>query len=520
MNSLPLDNSASSILSDTEALELAQHILVQGPTGNPRAVLQAYNTFQARWRIIRARGLEADARLLAVMLLLQYAWPELFSQVFGYPELFFFLHALITGQANSVCSAPEIDELNDLGAPLSASDSPINQWRQPGLARLLAALPSESLETKSSAKAAQVDRLMMYMTLAQSTAPTGIHLVDTWTALTSGDPVLIRFALRVGRMPELQLPLLLESVVDLTLNLRPEESTMVHKAIFGLGRIRDNRVTSTLANILEKPEQLPPAILRRTVYALTHHASDREYQWNGSARSAIVKLLGNAKLDDTARMCVVKLICHWDNVGDDQWSGLFNLLSPVWPATVSLPLKLASKRALLQRPIQSLRLVELGNIDPEFVCELCDSKTDSWPPAIGRYLVRLSLNRGTISDRAYRLIGSYADKKQALLWLALIALANPGRNSDCLKKIGQRQALMDEWQGPVWRRLTAHAIASNSDDIQESLVASLPSMFPDPVCNILREMQKNVVSIRLQELVHDKLDENCKTADDGRASQR
>lgn len=504
-----------------DVLGEARSILVQA--GNPRAVLQAYNTFQARWGVIQARQLETkvDARTLVVLLLLQYAWREVFTRIFYYPHLFFYLHALTTAQPNSICSATELDELYDLGAPTVTSDSPLKEFRRPELAQLFRALTSLPTQLNDPNKAV-VDSLMLHISLVTEVSPLGNDLEEPWTALISGDPARIRFAARAsGRIQQDLLPLLFGQLAVLSArtpqnDVRDDEEPLqvANRAIFALGRVSGEIATKALLLLAQSPETVPPAILSRLIYALAHHASAEPPQSLGeSALEALADMVNNDRIDDANRIRAARLLRYCPKPDDDsneqrkrpfneRLTEILSLLKPEWPRRVSGILQTTIRESLLQSDWLSdaLWLMDPNKFDPEeihvWAVETNRQKKD-WPERIGEHLAQLAHKKERLSEEAFQLLGSYHSRTDAIRWLTLLACISDSYRNESLKKIAELQKSIADWQKPAWKELEEFITSRNKEDELMALCRALGDAVSGP-----KEKYKNEEAVSAIRRLH------------------
>lgn len=500
--------------------EQARSILVQGPSGNPRAILQAYNSFQARWRIVQARPFEdtIDARTLAVILLLEYGWPDVFESIFDKPEIFFYLHAVITSIPNGICGPTEIDEVHDIELPPTKIGW-LEESRDPNLARLVGALQQLSPDF-------DVNRLMKHLTLVDEPAPLGIHLDAPLTALMSGDPALIRFSQRVsGHTQNLQ-EILLEQLLDLVEDIRAtssgvksvtgEEAKIVDqagRAIFALGRVGDKTFIEALNEWMQNPDSLPMSLRLRAIYALGHHAFDRKRSTCELARAALVSVLKNAQASDSVRVRTARLL-RWcdlpdeEETRDDQVRSVLELFRVDWDNNPSAVLRAVARETVLEGrwPHTALRLMTPEQYSARDICAVC-SLTPEWPRRIGRYLVTLAASEDLISDTAMQLLVQYADKRQAIRWLVRLVISSDLRLQECLNHIGNLQRNLDRWQAVAWWGILRRVRWLNRLETWRSLISTLGVIPMGEAATGLWQLYDLVDEPRLKESIKEKLDD-------------
>jgi len=484
-------------------------------------VLQAYNSFQARWAIIQQRKLAEFVRadVLAVLLMLHYAWPKLFEQIFNYPELFFYLHALTKSVPNEICTETERQEVFDLGL-LSTPEPPA--WSKglldPDLSRLLQALPACPKD---------IERLVSHITMMPSTdvpAATGVHLNIPATSLLSGDPVLIKFAVRTSGWKQL-IPILINSLSSLKLDTLGEDLDHAIKVVFALGRLRDERVLPVLIQLAHSADRLPVSLVLRVVYALAHQASNGGDQ----AFSELRELLKTNELSDAIRTRVAGVL-QYCKPSDEQLTRqiacVLALLSPDWPARTSGSLRLSVKESLLAHPGQALRvLAQPQRLSPEDLLDLCaaaTSKSESWPWRVARYLIALAKRPDLIGNRAFELIQGVADQAARVRWLIWVILTTERSRPDCLDLASKAQAAVQgdgkeaeqkgsgnsielklvPWQGRAWRLLAKRL----TDEKQEEwLIDALGKTNHTEAVQMLKNVHDSISETRIREQIRQAL---------------
>ncbi len=336
-------------IEKTDPYGQARAVLVQGPSATPRAAIQAHNSFLARWPIVERRSLAVNPRILAAVLLMQYAWPDVFEKILNLPELFFYVHALITNKPNHICKPSEMQELYQLGGITNSGlkiTSQLDEFRRrPELVRLFDALLSPAAPGVASEPAAaflaspgettvdasmgissllpNVESLFGHLGLAQEAARTGVNHIAPWDALTSGDPVLIKFSDRVSGHPVdlgsvlmRQLIALKEQLPSLSETRRAAAIDQIGRGIFGLGRLRTNqRIVLLAREWLADSMRLPLEIDLRLVYAMGHQASKAdgkksrpEETAEAIARNTLVGLVTNDEVSLAVRMSAARLL--------------------------------------------------------------------------------------------------------------------------------------------------------------------------------------------------------------------
>lgn len=502
-----------STLTLAEALKAARSIFAQGPVGNPRAVVQAYNSFQARWAIVQKRKFNQpiQADVLAVILVLQYAWPALYKQISNYPEMFFYLHALATWSPNSFCTYTEIQEIFDLGLPSTSMPSPLSEGlRDPDLIRLLQAL---------SACPWGVEHLVSHLTLTDDPAKTGVHLIAPNALLLSGDPALIKFGIRTYGW-EKELFLLINALTNLKQDTSGKDLRRAINIIFTLGRLPDDRALQALILLASSIPQLPIAVTLRLIYALGHRALDgREL-----AFSELLKLLERPDLTDEMRTRAVQVLRHCKLSEEhliQQTACELNLLSQDGLTQTSGWLRLNVKENLLARPEQALcAMINPQKFSPKDVLDLCAAateKSETWPWRIARHLIAWAKQADPVGDRAFELIKGIADRAARVRWLIWVALTTHRPRPDCLRLAGKAQAAQqvppDEsksipteptpWQSRAWRLLIKRLVDEKQEEL---LIAALGETNHTEAIQMLKGLYKAIPEIRIREQIRQVLE--------------
>lgn len=527
---------ANHIIGLREACEKARKVLLQGPTSNPRAILQAYHTFQVRWQIVIQRELtDIDPEVLAIVSLLQYAWPDVFSAVFNSPYLFFYLHALASNHDNKHCLITEVGELYDLGLPLVAKDSPLETFREPDLVRLLTAIPLPDR--------LNIDALVRHLTsetlIDESLPSTTKHMAlddEHWRALMSGDPGRIKSV--NPRLPELQRILgimLLEqlgALIDYTRQINDnldsdppqleEQGVVVQQAICALfafprvrfGRIFDQTLIHTINELMNRVASLPVILLLRAVYTLGHLIADPERDPDTAklALTTLGKVVANPKVSHAICVRVVRLLGHSIYFESDVITSMLALLPEEPHSHTSSLLRAVTKQSILQASWRNkvLNLLPEGDLPKyatEFIFDLCP-ETPEWPEKVGLYLLRLATTNQPNGEQAFRLLQGYdGNKTQVVYWLSQLTLNSRNRWQLCLKRMGDLQCEIGKWQTGPWDSVVAEAKNSNRDDELGHLVIALGITHKFEAVSKLEELHKHAKETGKENLCSSILDQ-------------
>lgn len=311
---LPRQQELEALSQDTvrslpAALWAAREMFVRSYTGNPRHVIQAYNSFQVVWRIIQRRNLTQidDPRLLAALILIRYLWPRTFKQICMYPELFFGLHAIARSEPNRECGRSELEELLSLGCPSTAPPAILEEIRrkQVELFHLLqpVVLP-KYLDPK------QLER---YLTLVpELSAEPDFQRIELSTALLSGNPCMIKYALRTDQKGVKERILWLFEFIEPKQNGTLSEKEEAEKeqrmvlALFALGRLKEPRAVEPIAQVIERQKDYSPAVVARAIYALAHLAEQNRDRLR--AHRTLATLIENEKTSRALQVRILRLL--------------------------------------------------------------------------------------------------------------------------------------------------------------------------------------------------------------------
>ena len=184
-----------------------RQVLERVPAYRPRATLQAYNAFLQRWLVVRLQGSENIfyPELLALLLLIQYVWPDIFNRISTNPCYFFYLHALATGRDNHFCTSSEMAEIKDLGLPLHIREKNIYPYDDPSLFRLLEIWNFKNVLPVNIDPPGALSILWSHITLDPTLQNQSIYLEkreEIWDSLISGDPARIKLLQFYSVLPQ------------------------------------------------------------------------------------------------------------------------------------------------------------------------------------------------------------------------------------------------------------------------------------------------------------------------------
>lgn len=289
-------------------------IIIAGAKSQPRSMLQVFRSFISRWEIVRIRQeanpeYNIDHRLLALMMVIQNNWPELFSRIAQYPEHLFYINALIKNRpATTICTAIELDEINNLGVSVDekTTKNAYDVRFQRGLVRLFNAFNGEEYLNEPDENTIRFVSLHITLINERGNNPfsSSNHI---WDTLLSGDPVRIFNLKRQGMGIDSK------KILDLFDQYAPGRLLML------VGQLDDHRQTPNLSNnpleiidqveklivawgmlevgsihkleeIVLKNTMLPLNLRMRCLYAIFHHAK-RASQLSNPALDVILRVL-------------------------------------------------------------------------------------------------------------------------------------------------------------------------------------------------------------------------------------
>jgi hypothetical protein len=472
-------------------------ILGQVPENRPRAVLQAYNAFLQRWTVLRLHKSDSfyHPNLLALLLLLQYIWPEIFHHVSTNPYYFFYLHALVTGEKNACCKTSEVTEVKDLGLPLNSENTLLYPYDDLDLFKLLVTWNFDVKDiSRSNAFDEEIEALYFlwsHITLDPSTMekimPPEIR-DHAWVALNSGDPArikLVRFYLSDAILSRDYEPSLLDSLMDLNHELdyasNGKKPILIQDAdsrIFALGLISTRKETmDALKDLLVSSPSLPPGLRLRIIYAL-EHALERfvkEEKWCKDIISSLVNdiLLNENRREEQGYRIIIRIarLVRYGEFPDNTLKKLIEFLYTNVPVVGEL------KRALREswkdarwreRALELLAPKELDKMPLTDLMEVCEA--GPWPKSLGQHFIKIAQqdNEATANPALELLTGfnrtssgeqSPEDKAQIVQWMGKLL-------SDLLQKnpkkplqhywqniVDLQQDTKAPWQRSVWQKL-------------------------------------------------------------------
>jgi hypothetical protein len=474
-----------------------RRIFGQVPGYRPRAILQAYNAFLHYWMVTqlqqrREKPLEPD--LLALLLILRYAWPEIYSSISSNPYYLFYLHSLATGKPNDKCRPTEIDELRDLELPTKAQYSPLHLFRKPEIVRLF--------DAWEFPKNFGIYELSLHITPSNTGMETQKPIfqeVHEWDAITSGDPARIRLAdLQSQGLQSLDYePQLLNLLVGLNEKFNREsnnndsddgvngQSIYIDRAetiIIALGLMgRNHTISSNFSDLLNRSPRLPEPLQLRIIYALAHLAEQKN---DKGALSVLLSILKNKpdEYKSAVRVRAARLLRYFrlDNHQIPIVTGL--LITPHENRRVPQVVKESWKwkeTPWRQKGLETLTKDDLAKMLQEDVIEIC-KEVECWPHSLAEYFIKIAQNQDeALGEQAFRLLQGFSvtcdethsldNKTYIIKWLSEVLKHNEKFREDSWKKIGELQKDISDWQSVIWSRLWEFAIEESDIRIVSSL---------------------------------------------------
>lgn len=470
-------------------------VLKHGPAHRPRAMLQAYNAFLNRWAVVRLQGAEHsfDPDLLTLLLLLQYAWPNLYNQISANPFYFLYLHALATGKPNASCGPTQIDELRDLGLPILASDSLLRVYSDLDLARVLSVWEFDHNRSNQS-EGELLSHLSLHITLNHNIKEQELMFREeqAWDALNSGDPARIKLAhfhapvFSFDYESQLldiltQLNEEIDQGIDNDNESHNKENNVIERAeavIFALGLVGEEKSVEILHEQLRPSSNMPLRIQLRAIYALGNHVNRRDDE---NALSILVDeiLCCKEEIYGPAIRSRVGRLARYFKL---RYQQIVSFISLLIPQNEHIKVIQAVKESLRRKENhwkqEALRLLTpemLKKMQPIDVVDICEAI--SWPFSLGPYLIDIVIQDSSLASRAFRLITNFGtsskDKKYVIAWLAQLLQSSERFRGACWQIIGTLQKdLSVSWQDSIWQQLLEFAIKNDDKSIMYALEAT------------------------------------------------
>lgn len=508
------DNSSSP--KDANNEKKAKKGIVYRVDARPRAVHQVFNTrcllqlitnFRQHHQSKEAnKPLQCEeekgnvgSTLLTVLVLLRYAHEDIFQAIVDNPFVFFYLHAVATGNANKVCKEIELEEILTVGLPEQAVEK---NWftiyrDHPRI------VPIMDLLTDEIKKLDQKTLYEYIFLIGESEKEKNEHsqTLHEWEALTSGNPALIRQAssAAVGRLQEYVEQiynelLLLSSHAWNSNNAQNALSFRIERMIFAVGRVEEligediwrdtwGAYVDLLCRSLQ-PEEIPEFLKHRLVFAL-----GRLCQSEPLASKKLVEALIKDNLPKSilARVASVLRFCKFDEDTSPQelanwahssqsellWHNLFRAgKNPEILSTM-----LDCPESITEHSLQICKeaieeMVSKGNnqaILPEKTAE-----------ALVAVCNNANSENTTLAEKAFNILTAYGSlptkeqKEQAFRWLVEIIFQGKRFRTQAWEDLGRLQKDIP-WQTEKWDQLTTWAIEASDGGIVSALTLILAS---------------------------------------------
>lgn len=471
-----------------------RQVLERVPAYRPRATLQAYNAFLQKWLVVSLMdgGSIFHADLLALLLLLQYVWPDVFHQISTNPYYFIYLHALATGRANHDCTPSEMEEIKDIGLPLNVRNKNIYPYDDPNLFRLL-----DVWNFETGLDGVESDDILPLLWSHITFDPTleklpifpDLKEEEVWATLISGDPArikLLQFYLSELLSRDYEQPLL-ESILDLNKDINPGNANSEKLAndaearVFALGLIGNKVETVKIfKEILISSPNLGTNLKLRIIYALERLikriGSKREYDVFSSLVQDV--LINNESGDEhgqRVRVHVAKL-AQYGAFSNSDMRKLTKLLfdNSNENELVRLAFRESWKKASwCEEALSLLSVKNLESMPARDMVEICEY--GAWPKMLGKYFVRLAQGpEPDLASRSFAILRNYpnhidgeqtpSDKVNIISWLGDLLQANECFRKEAWDYIAVLQGDKEvSWSPEVWQELEDFAI--KNDDL-------------------------------------------------------
>jgi hypothetical protein len=316
-----------------------KRIIIAGAKSQPRSVLQIFRSFVNRWEIAQIRQergehYKINHQLLALILVLQNDWPELFLRIVHYPEHLFYIYALVKNKPlKNHCTVVELDEINNLGVAVNEKTTTYayDVRYQREIVRLFSAFDGDDYFNEIN-----IDDIVMHVTLVYGQGnglfPISNHI---WDTLLSGDPVRIRNLQRqaikntigltfdqydlghmmmlLGKLEEFRQKQIKSSEQELLLD-------QIEKLLIAWGLLENAESIYKLEELVLKNITLPLKLRMRCLYAFIHRANRGDQQ----AIEVILRVLGNSQYDLVLRQKTAHLL-RYINLNDNRLDEVVNI---------------------------------------------------------------------------------------------------------------------------------------------------------------------------------------------------
>lgn len=449
-----------------------RQVLERVPAYRPRATLQAYNAFLQRWLVVRLQGSENIfyPELLALLLLIQYVWPDIFHRISTNPYYFFYLHALATGRDNHFCTQSEMAEIKDLGLPLYIREKNIYPYDDPNLFRLLEIWDFKNILPANIDPPGTLSILWSHITLDPTLQNQSIYpekREEIWATLVSGDPArikLLQFYLSELLTQDYEQPLL-ESVLDLNKELERTGNETdqffmdAEVRVFALGLIGNKEETAkVLMELLSSSPGLRTNIKLRIVYAIERLMQKMEKNKRDNMISKLVQgvLINDRTSKDPEQRIRVKIakLAHYGTFASPDVKKIVKLLfsasdeNELVKIALIEGLKNASWR---EQALMSLTPKIAGKMALTDILKICESGI--WPATLGDYFLQQAQLPDEFSTRVFAVITKFPNREDGI--------QNADDKLTIIKWLSQLLMTSEEFRKSSW----SHIVLLQSDPI-------------------------------------------------------
>lgn len=278
-------------------------VILAGAKSQPRSVLQIFRSFLNRWEIVKIRNeknnkYEIDnPRLLALMLVIQNDYPELFLRILQFPEHFLLLYVLINAYEKKeylgdFFSVIDFHEMNNLDVVVDphTKEYAFDVIYVQELRRLFGAVTSFDITKDFDTNKLDMwtKRIEDHITLAQEVISQNLNRTDFLESLLSGDVVRIQ-NLQRKQENKAELPKIFEQhalvrllyfleILKESKDKKDDESNLknilnqIEKLIIPWGIFEKLESLYKLEDLILKDSKLPIDLRMRCLYIFFKHA--------------------------------------------------------------------------------------------------------------------------------------------------------------------------------------------------------------------------------------------------------
>jgi hypothetical protein len=418
-------------------------VIAQGVTPTPRALIQALNLQQLELEVCKQIEVALDPDVADCLLILRERFPEIYRTITRFPEVFFYLHALLTGKPNLLCCAIELQEIQAMGLPTLPDSSGVwLNFRDPEVSRLFNAVPSLPNNLNADILAQHI---------AWSHAPIQAQDFTDTEDVLSGDPIQIRRARLALGVETLQRSRreVLNQLVGL-LSMPEQGSEKIGRLLFALARLGEADWLAAIRPLIHK--ETPEPIWRRFIFAVGYCANEApeaaqaliEIAWESDAPLPMRELAARAlRPDATLPLTSPK-----------RGLAVATQLSRYLPNQPQHHLERCQRDSLLAVMAEHPDLFYQGVQNRRIAPQEARAQWKVWAdraknePAFWERFVTEAQKTGPGADEAFKFLMAFsvADHAASVLpRLLQIGLANATRLPDVLSKAGPLQCEVAQW---------------------------------------------------------------------------